>query len=266
MRITYRWKDNNEYWFKRWDDIPVDQPMDNPDVYPLKYAKMTVGSPGQRILEAGCGAGRVLRYFADKGYDITGIDFIEGVIRKLKEHDPKLKAEVGDITGLRYPDGYFGYVLAFGLYHNLENGLDVAIRETFRIVSPGGKVCASFRADNVETWLTDRLYERSARKKGVKAAPDKFHKRNLKRAEFVELFTKAGFWVEEVYPVENMPLFYKFRFFRDKAHKEFNENLGRKEGYKLSPFASLIQRSLIRLFPEQFCNIYVLIAHKPGME
>ena len=37
------------------------------------------------ILEAGCGAGRILRYFHDLGYDITGFDFIEVAVEKLKE-------------------------------------------------------------------------------------------------------------------------------------------------------------------------------------
>jgi len=263
MRITYRWSDNNKYWEKRWGDIPADQPMENHDVYPLKYAELTVTNPRARILEAGCGAGRVLRYYANKGADIVGIDFIKGAIDKLKEKDPALQAEVGDISKLRFKDGSFDYVLAFGLYHNLEHNLDASIRETFRVLRSGGKVCASHRADNVQTLLTDRLYERQARKKGLKTAPDKFHKRNLNEKEFIEVFTKAGFLVEKVYPVENMPLFYKFSFFRAKGHKTFNENLGRKEGYRLSPLGNALQRTLIRFFPKQFCNIFVLIARKP---
>jgi ubiquinone/menaquinone biosynthesis C-methylase UbiE len=263
MRITYRWSDNNEYWEKRWGDIPADHPMENLDVYPLKYAQLTIQSREGKILEAGCGAGRVLRYYADKGYDIIGIDFIKGAVDKLKAKDPKLQVEVGDISRLRFKDGSFNYVLAFGLYHNLKNNIDAAIQETYRVLESGGKVCASHRADNIQTLLTDWLYERSARKKGAKATPDKFHKRNLKEKEFVELFTKAGFCVESVYPVENMPLFYKFAFFRDKKHKTFNENLGRKEGYKLSSLGNAIQKTLIRFFPKQFCNIFVLIARRP---
>jgi SAM-dependent methyltransferase len=263
MRITYRWSDNNQYWTKRWDDIPADHPMENIDVYPLKYAELTLVSAQGKILEAGCGAGRVLRYYADKGRDIIGIDFIKGAIDKLKEKDGTLKVEVGDISRLRFADAFFDYVLAFGLYHNLENNLEAAIKETFRVLRPGGKVCASHRADNIQTLLTDWLYARSARKRGITAPPDKFHKRNLKEKEFVELFSRAGFLVERVYPVENMPFFYKFGFFRDKRHKTFDENLGRKEGYRLSALGRALQKTLICLFPKQFCNIFVLIARKP---
>jgi SAM-dependent methyltransferase len=138
MRVTYRSRSVKEYWATRWADIPADRPMDNPDVYPLKYAQMTVKDKVGRILEAGCGAGRILRYYHDRGYDIVGMDFIDVAIQKLKEIDPTLKVEVGDITNLAYTDESFDYVLAFGLYHNLEHGLDRSVAETFRILRGGG--------------------------------------------------------------------------------------------------------------------------------
>jgi SAM-dependent methyltransferase len=67
-----------------------------------------------KILEAGCGAGRILRYYHDRGYDIIGIDLIAVAISKLKEIDPTIQAEVSDITSLRFADQSFKYVLAFG--------------------------------------------------------------------------------------------------------------------------------------------------------
>jgi SAM-dependent methyltransferase len=259
MRITYRYADNKDYWTKRWADIPADKPMENHDAYPLKYAEMTVTAKDGPILEAGCGAGRILRYYHDHGYDITGMDFIEVAIRKLKEIDPTLKAEVGDITKLRYANESFKYVLAFGLYHNLEQGLERAIEETHRVLMVGGKVCASFRADNIQTRLTDWLADRRATNKD---RPKSFHKMNLTRGEYISLFTRAGFVVEQVMTVENMPILYKFAAFRARDHKRFDENKGRKEGYRLSPFGNLLQRTLMKVAPSQFCNIYVVIARR----
>ena len=263
MRITYRWKNNKEYWAKRWDNIPSDNSMENPNVYPLKFALLTVQSKEGRILEAGCGAGRILRYYADKGYDIVRIDFIEETIKLLKETDPSLEVETGNITDLKYNDKSFKYVLAFGLYHNLHHDLDKAIKETYRVLESGGKVCASFRADNLQTSLTDWLTEHRAHKDRIKTLPEEFHKMNLTQSEFVDLFKNAGFEVEAVYPVENMPVFYKFSFFRSRKHRIFNEQIGRKDGYNLSTLGNLIQRNLMRFFPRHFCNIFVLIARKP---
>ena len=41
MRVTYRKANNKDYWTKRWADIPADQPMQNHNAYPLKYAELT---------------------------------------------------------------------------------------------------------------------------------------------------------------------------------------------------------------------------------
>jgi SAM-dependent methyltransferase len=262
MRITYRDVNNKDYWTKRWDDIPADVPMENTGVYPLKYAQMTVKNNDGKILEAGCGAGRVLRYYHDRGYDILGFDFIDGAISKLKDIDPTLQAEVGDITNLRFADQSFRYVLAFGLYHNLEHNLDKAIQETHRVLERGGLVCASFRADNIQTKLTDWLADRRAKNQAGESKSRAFHKMNLTRSEYEQLFTRAGFGIEFIGPVENMPILYKFAFFRSAGHKQFDENMARAEGYRLSWVGQWLQNFLMRLFPDQFCNIYVLIASR----
>lgn len=260
MRITYRNANNKDYWTKRWDDIPADAPMENLDVYPLKYAQMTVKDSSGKILEAGCGAGRVLRYYHDRGYNILGFDFIDVAISKLKEIDPSLQAEVGDISKLRFSNESFKYVLAFGLYHNLEHGLDKAIQETHRVLEKNGLVCASFRADNIQTKITDWLANRKSKNKHMQAKS--FHKLNLTRSEYEQLFTRAGFDIDFIGPVENMPILYKFSTFRSAKHKVFDENIARMEGYRLSWIGQMLQNLLMKFLPDQFCNIYVIIARK----
>ena len=212
MRITYRNHNVKEYWTSRWDEIPADQPMENTDVYPLKYAEETIKDLNAKVLEAGCGAGRILRYYHNQGVNIIGMDFIKVAIDKLKEIDYSLKVEVGDITNLCFDDQSFKYILAFGLYHNLEFGLDQSIKETHRVLESGGSVCASFRADNIQTRLTDWLTER--REVGNNGAGGHiFHKMNLTRAEFEQAFRQEGFIIDSIAPVENMPILYKFSFF-----------------------------------------------------
>ena len=259
MRVTYRQHNIKDYWTSRWNDIEVDQPMTNDKIYPLKYAKQTIKNDNGKILEAGCGNGRILRYFHEQNREIIGIDFIESSIKKLKKIDPNLKVQVCDITNLNFKDNSFKYILAFGLYHNLEFGLDSSLKETFRVLEPGGSVCASFRADNIQTKIVDWLTEK---KKYKKNETPKFHKINLTAKELRELFEKADFKVDTIKPVENMPLFYKFSLFRSTKHKVFDENLARTEGYQLSWFGKKCQSILMKFFPNKFCNIYVLIAHK----
>jgi ubiquinone/menaquinone biosynthesis C-methylase UbiE len=259
MRITYRKLGVKDYWEKRWSEIPADLPMSNKLIYPLKYSEMMLQDGRGRILEAGCGAGRLLRHYANEGWDIIGIDYVESAIKKLKSIDPEIKAEIGDITKLNYPNESFKYVFAFGLYHNLEKNLKHGVQETYRVMQKGGLLCASFRADNLQTKLVDLIFEMYSKKdKEIK----KFHKQNLTANEFCQLFKSVNMKIEFIGPVVNMPIMYKFKFFRAKRHKFFNENIARSEGYLLTPFGNLIQNILMHVAPNQFCNLYVLIARK----
>ena len=90
MRIMFRNTGNREYWANRWAEIPVYKPMTNIDKYPLKYASMIVKKNNGRILEAGCGNGRILRYYHDKKYEVFGVDFVDIAIKKLLKKEPSL--------------------------------------------------------------------------------------------------------------------------------------------------------------------------------
>lgn len=59
-----------------------------------------------------------------------------------------------------------------------------------------------------------------------------------------------------------MPLLYKFKIFRDRKHKKFDENLSRKDGYLLNPIGAFIQLILRSMFRNKFCNLYVVNAQK----
>lgn len=263
MRLTYRNQSNINYWSDRWNAVDVDDEMTNEDVYPLKYAKML--NPKGTILEAGCGAGRILRYYKNRGYDITGIDFIENVIDSLKQSDPELDVYSADIRELPFESGSFGTVLAFGLYHNFHgDDLHRVLKETNRITANGGLLCASFRADNIQNRINDWQADFQNKKLSLSRDDLHFHKANIGYSEFGRLVNQHGFEVENILPVVNMPLLYKFSAFRAKGHKRFNESTGRVEGYCLNTFGTFINNILMKLMPNQFCNVYVAIAKKQG--
>ena len=257
MRITYRSKDNYQYWRDRWLEIESDDAMINDNYYPLKYSNMVVNNKNEKILEAGCGAGRILRHYHDKNFKITGIDFIKEAIDKLKKVDTSLDVKHGTILNLEFENNYFDIVLAFGLYHNFQSeDLDKSLSETYRVLKHGGKLCASFRSDNIQELIVDII------RGEANSEEKKFHKLNLKKNEFKNLIEKSGFKINKIFSVQNMPFLYKFSFFRSPDHRKFNENKGRIEGYKLSFFGNFIQKCLMRFFPDSFCNIYLILAEK----
>lgn len=263
MRITYRKNDSLAYWTQRWADVEADEPMENRASYPLKYALEAVARSsaprGGRICEAGCGNGRLVRYFMRSGCNIRGFDFIPEAISKIKSVEPDAEVETGDILNLSYPDEYFDTFLAFGLYHSLPYELqDQAMQETFRVLKPGGVLCASFRADNLCTRISDYLRQ-PARKEEKK----KFHKLNLTRREWEHVLLRNGFTVEKMDCVVNMPILYKFKCFRHATHKNFDEHKGRCEGYLLNLPGKLLWKVLYIIFGGgEMCNVFVVQARK----
>jgi len=262
MRKTYRAEDTKTYWGKRWSRIPADAAMTNASVYPLRHATAAVAASPGRILEAGCGAGRILRHFHQKGCDIHGIDYIPEAVEKLRLADPTLSVSVGDVTALGFPDASFDCVLAFGLYHNFDGPAVMdALRETARCMKPGAVLCASFRADNLCNAVNDWLVRR---RQGGGHGPRAFHKLNLTEGEFRLILELAGFAVERMEYVENMSLLYKFPLWRAAADGRMHEDKDRSAGYALNAPGRFIQDGLMRFFPSRFCNVYVATARKAG--
>lgn len=257
MRITYRTHGGSKaYWEKRWSQIPADDGALNLYRYPGRYAEAVMRAVDGPVLEAGCGAGRVLLHYASAGRTIVGMDFIETALRKIRDAAPTTPLTVGDVTRLPFADATFSGVLAFGLYHSLETGIEHAFAETRRIMRPGGLLCASMRADNLQNRIVDGLAARGAAKDGER----RFHKVNYSRREFADALAAAGFALERMEYVENMPFLYKFKIFRHAEHRRFDEHRARGEGYRLSPLGQLLQDAVMTLAPASFCNINVATA------
>lgn len=90
------------------------------------------------ILEAGCGLGAWVVYLTDRGYDIAGIDNDEKVVGRLKEWWPTLKVVHGDIRELPHADNSLAAVVSLGVMEHFEAGCRDALKETYRVLRPGG--------------------------------------------------------------------------------------------------------------------------------
>jgi len=101
------------------------------------------------ILEAGCGLGAWVVYLGDRGYDITGIDHDETVVGRLKEWRPSINVRRGDIRELPYEDGTLGAVISLGVMEHFEEGCGDAMRETYRVLQPGGLLFFTVPMDNL---------------------------------------------------------------------------------------------------------------------
>ncbi|MBM3993203.1 MAG: class I SAM-dependent methyltransferase [Planctomycetes bacterium] len=255
MRATHRSHGGNrDYWRLRWEAIEADGTTLNLARYPGRHAEATLARASGAVLEAGCGPGRVLRYYHGQGRRIVGLDFIEAPLHKLHGVDDTLPLLAGDILQLPFASGVFGCVLAFGLYHNLENGLNDALSETRRVLRHSGVLCASFRADNLQNRILDALSDSDGSSAGTH-----FHKMNYTEPEIRRCLSAAGFAVTDLEYVQNMPFLHKLALLRHR-HDRFDEHSARAKGYQLSTLGEALQRTSMTLWPRHFCNVYVATA------
>jgi ubiquinone/menaquinone biosynthesis C-methylase UbiE len=239
--------------------------MSNTAAYPLKYALKTVNNPNGRILEVGCGPGRILRYFQQNRMNIVGVDYVASILRRLKSEESLSKLIIANVIELPFPDYSFDYLLAFGVYHGFSDRMlfDGALREACRVVDIDGLICISVRADSYHNRLID-WYKRW-KQRGQKSSHQiikSVHKLSFNRNEFESALKQAGFKVEQTELTSNMPVFYQFRLFRTATHREFNESLGRREGYKLIFPIFILYRLLTIFFPYHASNVIVSIARR----
>ncbi|WP_256297045.1 class I SAM-dependent methyltransferase [Haloarchaeobius salinus] len=100
-----------------------------------------VTDPDGRVLDLGCGSGRVTAPLAERGFDVVGVNVSETMVQVARELHPDVEFRVGDATALSFPDGSFDYVLF------ADRGIDDvrpaasrmrAILESWRVLKPGG--------------------------------------------------------------------------------------------------------------------------------
>jgi len=102
-----------------------------------------------RVLELGCGTGRLLIPLAKAGVDITGIDLSDAMmaraIARARRLAPSKRPTIvrGDIRDLPFDDESFGLVMApYGMLQSVlsDRGLAAVLRESARVLSPGGRL------------------------------------------------------------------------------------------------------------------------------
>lgn len=264
MRETWRTQNSHEYWTDRWRAVGVDDPRPSDAAlrsYPFRWLPLVLTHHPSRVLELGCGTGRVVRHLARLGHHASGVDFVEGAIERLIEVEPGLDLRCADARTLPYADETFEVVLAFGLFHNfVAMDVEKALRETVRVLRPGGALVFSFRADNLQNRLIDRLAEH--RQRGAHGCTS-FHKLNCTARELRIMCTNAGLEVSLQGREENMPLLYRFPRLRHRSHRTISERRSRVDGYRLSPLASAITAMCRLIAPRSFHSLHVTIARRP---
>ena len=97
----------------------------------LKYAK-------GKILDVGCGTGRLSVRLDKMGAQITALDISPKILNILKIKNPKIKTVIADAEKLPFADNSFDIVVSAFLIVHLQNP-KIFFAEAYRVLKPEGK-------------------------------------------------------------------------------------------------------------------------------
>ena len=102
---------------------------------------------GARVLDAGCGAGRMSRYLAGRGLAVQGIDLSPGMVAMARRDHLGISFAIGSIADLPYRAGSFdGVLLWYSAIHTPPARQPRIYQEARRVLRPGGHLLVGFQS------------------------------------------------------------------------------------------------------------------------
>lgn len=124
---------------------------------------------GYRVLDAGCGTGRIGIELARRGCQIVGVDLDEEMLSQAHKKAPQLRWQQGDLSTITLDDQFDAIVMAGNVMIYLTPGTEAAVLTnlTEQLV-PGGLFVAAFEL-TPPSWskLTLPLYDHLAQAAGL---------------------------------------------------------------------------------------------------
>src|SRR3989338_5138401 len=107
----------------------------NPDYWSKEFSKFQELLPAGSVFELGCGSGIDSRYFSDAGYNYTGIDRSEELLKIAKQNHPKNRFLKMDLCRLGLKSNLFdGFWAAAVFLHIPKEDIKQALLELKRVL------------------------------------------------------------------------------------------------------------------------------------
>jgi len=97
---------------------------------------------GERVLDLGCGNGRLLEFLKDKQVDYVGADISNQLLDIARQRYPANQFVLIDGLNLPFPDNSFDWIFSIAVLQHVPS-LElrkIFLKETRRVLKPGGKI------------------------------------------------------------------------------------------------------------------------------
>jgi ubiquinone/menaquinone biosynthesis C-methylase UbiE len=126
-------------------DLRAEQPLDRALLRVLAEEVREAG--GDRVLDAGCGTGRLVGPLQELGLRVVGADLSPAMVAEARSAMPEAEFHVADLAELPFDDESFDGVVAwYSLIHHDASSLHAALAELARVVRDDGRLLTAFHA------------------------------------------------------------------------------------------------------------------------
>lgn len=139
-RLVYVGKsaDEGDFWDEHWLTTLTAADIRKPDRYVVNMTKRYLPM-GSKVVDAGCGVARTVYGLHQAGFDAYGVDFAPKTVATLNRLVPELKISVADVRNMsQFEDGFFDGLWSLGVIEHFYDGYEQIVRETQRLIRPGG--------------------------------------------------------------------------------------------------------------------------------
>ena len=170
-----------------------------------------VPQDSKRILDLGCGSGVKLIEFAERGYEVWGVDVGTDSIQTCKKILQEGKFIQGELQQTNLPSEHFHYIRIDNCLEHVPNPKEV-VGECFRLLKPGGSFFIYVPHGNS---LSMRFMKRFSVSSWIP-----FHLQLFTKHSVTKLLTDAGYSNIEImgyYPLSWLPLSLMQRWYKENV-------------------------------------------------
>lgn len=221
--IAFKWNPND------FDALLKSCDFDDGVKITLKY----LDNKNAKILEAGCGIGRVVKYLYDNGFtDVNGIEIDKDAVDFQNTFFPELKVKHANVLALPYPNNFFDVILSYGVIEHFPDGPDAPMKAMNNALKTGGIAIVTvpsfnkirqikyfYRLFDVRKYnVIRKLFGKNILKKNGKRFSfyidpqyGNFYEYRMTRRQFEHVCKRNGFKIIESVPISHVDvLFHEF--------------------------------------------------------